>query len=82
MLKARENDMATEMASLQKKVEALTLQLQSQPAFRSQATSVSSGSYGQPGPQPGPVPPFQQPQVPSTVLQCGHVAGQRGQRRG
>ena len=82
MLKAQENDMATEMASLQKKVEALTLQLQSQPAFGSQATSVSSGSYGQPGPQPGPVPPFQQPQVSSTGLQRGHVAGRRGHRRG
>ena len=82
MLKAQENDMATEMASLQKKVKALTLQLQSQPAFGTQAASASSGSYGQPGPQPGPVPAFQQPQVPSTSLQRGHVAGGRGQRRG
>ena len=53
MLKVQESDMAAEMASLQKKVEALTLQLQSQTTPGAQGGGVQPGTYSPTGHQPG-----------------------------
>ena len=85
MLKAQEDDMASEMASLQQKVEALTLQLQGH---------MATGSKSQPMQQPSSGPPAGQPQTSSqgfgrsfSQSRCsrGHGQGQgrgRGQQSG
>ena len=82
MLKVQESNMAAEMASLQQKVEALTLQLQGQTASGTQAVASSSAPYAQPGAQSAPVLQPHQHQGYGPGPQRGQVGGRRGQRRG
>ena len=82
MLKTQENDVAAEMASLQQKVEVLTLQLQGQTASGTQAMASSSAPYAQPGAQSAPVLQPHQHQGYGPGPQCGQVGRRRGQRRG
>ena len=80
MLKVQESDMAAEMASLQKKVEALTLQLQSQTTPGAQGGGVQPGTYSPTGHQPGASSFQGQPQRTDLAPRRGRGSGRRGQR--
>ena len=73
MLKAQEDGMASEMASLQQTVEALTLQLQGH---------MATGSRSQPMQQPSSVPPAGQPQTSSQGFGRGFSQSRRSRGRG
>ena len=73
MLKAQEDGMASEMASLHQKVEALTLQLQGH---------MATGSRSQPMQQPSSGPPAGQPQTSSQGFDRGFSQGRRSRGRG
>ena len=79
MLKLQESDMATEMASLQKKVEALTLQLQGQTTLGAQGGGVQPGTYSASGHQPGAASFHGQPQRTDLAPRRGRGFNRRGQ---
>ena len=80
MLKVQESDMATEMASLQKKVGALTLQLQGQTTLGAQGGGVQPGPYSPSGHQPGAASFHGQAQRTDLAPRQGRGFNRRGQR--
>ena len=84
MLKVQESDMATEMASLQKKVEALT-QLQGQMTLGTHRGGGQPGTYSASVHQPGAASFHKQPQRTVLAPKRGHGfsrSGQGGQQPG